>query len=156
MDAQTAREVLTSYLKADGKQRLTPERYAILDTVMGIQGHFDAESLYYRLMANGVKISKATVYNTLDILLNAGLVSKYRFADKTSRYEKAFGRPHHHHLICLQCGEIVEFVDEKLDSRPMYARRKTLLHRVRLFRFLALVPNAKRKNDVYEIIRQPS
>ena len=116
MDAQTAREVLTSYLKADGKQRLTPERYAILDTVMGIQGHFDAESLYYRLMANGVKISKATVYNTLDILLNAGLVSKYRFADKTSRYEKAFGRPHHHHLICLQCGEIVEFVDEKLDS----------------------------------------
>lgn len=116
MDAQAAREVLTRYLKSDGKQRLTAERYAILDAVLAIQGHFDAESLYYRLLANGVKVSKATVYNTLDILQDAGLVSKYRFTDKTSRYEKAFGRPHHHHLICLQCGEIIEFVNEKLET----------------------------------------
>ncbi len=116
MDPEAAREVLTRYLKADGKQRLTPERYAILDTILGIQGHFDAESLYYRLLTNGIKVSKATVYNTLDILQNAGLVSKYRFNDKTSRYEKAFGRPHHHHLICLQCGEIIEFVNEKLEA----------------------------------------
>ncbi len=116
MDSQTAHEVLTQYLKADGKQRLTPERYAVLDAVLAIQGHFDVESLYYRLLANGVKVSKATVYNTLDVLLSAGLVSKYRFTDKTSRYEKAFGRPHHHHLICLQCGEIIEFVNEKLDN----------------------------------------
>ena len=116
MDAQAAREVLTRYLKSDGKQRLTAERYAILDAVLAIQGHFDAESLYYRLLANGVKVSKATVYNTLDILQDAGLVSKYRFSDKTSRYEKAFGRPHHHHLICLQCGEIIEFVNEKLET----------------------------------------
>ena len=116
MDAEAAREVLTRYLKSDGKQRLTPERYAILDAVLAIKGHFDAESLYYRLLSNGVRVSKATVYNTLDILQGAGLVSKYRFTDKTSRYEKAFGRPHHHHLICLQCGEIIEFVNEKLET----------------------------------------
>lgn len=116
MDNQAARDILTSYLKSGGKQRITPERYAILDAVLEIQGHFDAESLYYRLKANGVKVSRATVYNTLDILKSCGLVSKYRFAENTSRYEKAFGRPHHHHLICLQCGDIIEFVNEKFDG----------------------------------------
>jgi Fur family ferric uptake transcriptional regulator len=116
MDNQAARDVLTTYLKSGGKQRTTPERYAILEAVLEIQGHFDAESLYYRLKANEVKVSRATVYNTLDILQSCGLVSKYRFAENTSRYEKAFGRPHHHHLICLQCGDIIEFVNEKFDK----------------------------------------
>jgi Fur family transcriptional regulator, ferric uptake regulator len=116
MDNQAARDVLTTYLKSGGKQRITPERYAILDAVLEIQGHFDVESLYYRLKANAVKVSRATVYNTLDILQGCGLVSKYRFAENTSRYEKAFGRPHHHHLICLQCGDIIEFINEKFDK----------------------------------------
>ena len=116
MDNQSARDVLANHLKTGGKQRITPERYAILDAVLESQGHFDAESLYYRLIASGVKVSKATVYNTLDILQECGLVSKYRFAENTSRYEKAFGRPHHHHLICLHCGDIIEFINEKLDK----------------------------------------
>jgi Fur family transcriptional regulator, ferric uptake regulator len=116
MDNQAARAVLTDYLKSSNKQRTTPERYAILDVVLEIQGHFDAESLYYRLLATGVKVSKATVYNTLDILQGCGLVSKYRFTENSSRYEKAFGRPHHHHLICLHCGDIIEFISEKLDT----------------------------------------
>jgi Fur family ferric uptake transcriptional regulator len=110
-----AREILSKYLKSQGKLRATQERFAILDAVLEIQGHFDAESLYYRLIASGMKVSKATVYNTLVLLQNAGLVSKYRFAENTSRYEKAFGRPHHHHLICLECGDIIEFMNEKLD-----------------------------------------
>jgi Fur family ferric uptake transcriptional regulator len=116
MDFQAAHEALRKHLKASGKHRVTPERFTILDAVLQTQGHFDAESLYYRLISKGVKVSKATVYNTLDILQEAGLVSKYRFAEKTSRYEKAFGRPHHHHLICLECGDIIEFVSEKLDQ----------------------------------------
>ncbi len=116
MDNQAAREILTNHLKLGRKQRTTPERYAILDAILEIQGHFDADSLYYRLAASGVKVSKATVYNTLDILQDCGLVSKYRFAESTSRYEKAFGRPQHHHLICLQCGDIIEFINEKLEE----------------------------------------
>jgi len=116
MDNQAAREILTQFLKSNRKHRITPERFAILDAVLEIQGHFDAEALYYRVMSNGAKVSKATVYNTLDVLLDCGLVSKYRFAENLSRYEKAFGRPHHHHLICLQCGDIIEFTNEKLDK----------------------------------------
>ena len=115
MDIQAAHDILTKHLKASGRQRSTPERFAVLDAVLESQGHFDAESLYYRLVSNGVKVSKATVYNTLDLLQECGLVSKYRFVESTSRYEKAFGRPHHHHMICLECGDILEFVNEKLD-----------------------------------------
>jgi Fur family ferric uptake transcriptional regulator len=115
MDTQSAHETLTRYLKSSGKHRTTPERYAVLDAVLQSQGHFNAESLYYRMISNGVKISKATVYNTLELLLECGLVSKYRFAESISRYEKAFGIPHHHHMICLECGEIIEFVNDKLE-----------------------------------------
>jgi|WetSurMetagenome_2_1015567.scaffolds.fasta_scaffold06117_3 Fur family transcriptional regulator, ferric uptake regulator len=115
MNQDAAREVLQKYLKTQGKLRSTPARMAVLDAISQTQGHFDAESLYYRLVSNGTKISRATVYNTLDLLQDCGLVSKYRFAESSSRYEKAFGRPHHHHLICLHCGDILEFVNERLN-----------------------------------------
>jgi Fur family ferric uptake transcriptional regulator len=115
MDNDAAHEILSEYLKSKGNARATPSRFAVLDAVLQTQGHFDAEGLYYRMLSSGVKISKATVYNTLDLLQNCGLVSKYRFAESTSRYEKAYGRPHHHHLICLSCGDIIEFVNEKLE-----------------------------------------
>jgi Fur family ferric uptake transcriptional regulator len=115
MDTQAAHEILTSHLKASGKQRITPERFKILDAVLQSQGHFDVDNLYYRMITNGVKVSKATVYNTLELLRECGLVSKYRFAENTSRYEKAFGRPHHHHMICLSCGDIIEFTNDRLE-----------------------------------------
>lgn len=115
MDTQAAHDVLTNHVKTSGKLRATPERHAILDAVLQSQGHFDVEGLYYRIISNGVKVSKATVYNTLELLQECGLVSKYRFAENTSRYEKAFGRPHHHHMICLSCGDIIEFTNERLE-----------------------------------------
>ncbi len=116
MNQEAAHETLGKYLKSQGKLRATPERHAILDAVLQTQGHFDAEGLYYRLISSGMKISKATVYNTLELLQHAGLVSKYRFAEQTSRYEKAFGRPQHHHLICLECGDIIEFMNDRLEA----------------------------------------
>lgn len=114
IDNEAARQILNDYLKSRGNSRSTSSRFAVLDAVLQTQGHFDVEGLYYRMISSGVKISKATVYNALELLQNCGLVSKYRFAESTSRYEKAFGRPHHHHLICLSCGDIIEFVSEKL------------------------------------------
>ncbi len=113
MDLDAARETLTAFLK-EKKLRSTPERYKILDEVMKGTGHFDADGLYTKLRTKGLKVSRATVYNTLDLLLESGLISKYRFGENHSRYEKAFGRPRHDHLICLNCGDIIEFVNEKL------------------------------------------
>jgi Fur family ferric uptake transcriptional regulator len=115
MEPQAAHDILSKYLKTSGRLRATAERFAVLDAVLETTGHFDAEGLYYRIITSGVKISRATVYNTLDLLQNCGLVSKYRFTESSSRYEKAFGRPHHHHLVCLECGDIIEVVSERLE-----------------------------------------
>jgi Fur family ferric uptake transcriptional regulator len=116
MNVEAAQEILLKHLRASGNLRSTSSRLAVLDAVLQIQGHFDAESLYYRMITSGKKISKATVYNTLGLLKECGLVSKYRFTEHRSRYEKAFGRPHHHHLICLQCGDLIEFVNDRLNK----------------------------------------
>jgi len=115
MNAEAAHEVLHKYMKTQGNLRSTPARMAVLDAIAQTTGHFDADGLYYRLVAGGTRISRATVYNTLDLLQECGLVSKYRFTENSSRYEKAFGRPHHHHLVCLQCGDILEFMNDRLN-----------------------------------------
>lgn len=115
MDLQAAREILTTYLK-ENNLRSTPERFRILDEVMNGSGHFDADELYTKLRNKGVKVSRATVYNSLEVLVNCGLISKYRFGENHSRFEKAFGRPRHDHLICLNCGDIIEFISEKINK----------------------------------------
>jgi Fur family ferric uptake transcriptional regulator len=113
MDRDAARELFHGFLKA-GDYRITPERFQVLDAVLSSKGHFDADQLCLKMKSAGQKVSRATVYNTLDLLLESGFISKYRFGENHSRYEKVFGRPHHDHLICLECGEIIEFVSEKV------------------------------------------
>src|SRR5437879_5633301 len=115
MDIEAARETLAKYLKTKNL-RPTKERFLLLDQIMHTNGHFDADELFASLARKGLKASRATVYNTLDLLVHCGLISKYRFAENHSRYEKAFGRPRHDHLICLECGEIIEFVSERLEK----------------------------------------
>jgi Fur family ferric uptake transcriptional regulator len=114
MDSSAAKETLDAYLRQK-KLRPTRERSLLLEEIMRTDGHFDADQLYASLNAKGLKASRATVYNTLDLLVECGLISKYRFGDSHSRYEKAFGRPRHDHLICLECGDIIEFVSDRLD-----------------------------------------
>jgi len=114
LDISAAKNTLTDYLR-ERKLRPTKERYLLLEEIMHTNGHFDADELYTSLVARGLKASRATVYNTLDLLVGCGLISKYRFGDNHSRYEQAFGRPRHDHLICLECGDILEFVNDKLD-----------------------------------------
>lgn len=113
MELDAARETFEKFLKR-AKFRVTPERFEVLEAVMKTGGHFDVDQLYVKLKSAGSKVSRATVYNTLDLLLQSGLISKYRFGENHSRFEKAFGRPHHDHLICLSCGEIIEFVSDRL------------------------------------------
>jgi Fur family transcriptional regulator, ferric uptake regulator len=115
MDIEHVKNSFTNYLKK-GNYRLTPERFHVLDAVMSFDGHFDADELYLRVKTNGMRVSRATVYNTLDLLLECGVVAKYRFGDNHSRFEKTFGKPHHDHLICLQCGDIIEFVNTKIET----------------------------------------
>lgn len=114
MDIKAARETLSQYLR-EKKLRPTRERFLLLDQILQTNGHFDADQFYASLVSKGLKASRATVYNTLELLVDCGLISRYRFGENHSRYEKAFGRPRHDHLVCLDCGEIIEFVSDKLE-----------------------------------------
>ncbi len=115
MDPEEAKKTLDRYLRSRNL-RPTKERYLLLQEILHTQGHFDADGLYISLSRRGLKASRATVYNTLDLLVRCGLISRYRFGEDHARYEKAFGRPRHDHLICLECGDIIEFVSDKLEK----------------------------------------
>jgi Fur family ferric uptake transcriptional regulator len=115
LDTEAAKRTFEEYLH-EKKLRVTPERFEVLEAAMNFDGHFDADELFSVMRFKKSKVSRATVYNTLDVLLACGLISKYRFGDNLSRFERAFGRPRHDHLICLGCGEIIEFVTPKLEK----------------------------------------
>ena len=109
------RRRFADFIKTRG-QRQTPERFAILDEVYTAQDHFDADTLYARLRANGVQVSRATVYNTLELLLECDLVVRHQFGGAQAKYERAYAYWQHDHLICVDCGEILEFCDPRLQE----------------------------------------
>ena len=91
MAKDTVRQIFTEYLTANG-HRKTPERYAILDTIYSIDGHFDIDMLYSRMMdQENFRVSRATLYNTIILLINARLVIKHQFGT-SSQYEKSYNR----------------------------------------------------------------
>ncbi len=102
------KQLLTDYLEKHNLRK-TQERYSILEMIYSREGHFDADSLYSEMKQNNVKVSRATVYNTLDLLVKAGLIVKHQFRGDHALYEKAYGFYQHDHLICKDCGKILEF-----------------------------------------------
>ena len=109
------RDRFLSFLKERG-QRRTPERLAILDALYATNDHVDADTLYARLKEDGVGVSRATVYNTLDLLIESDLVVRHQFGQQQAKYERAYAYWQHDHLICEDCGEILEFCDPRLQE----------------------------------------
>ena len=111
LDKQT---VFTAYLRSEGL-KITSERTAILEAAFSIPGHFAADDLLLRLRLSGSNISKATIYRTLALLVKSGILREVIFGEKHIHYEPAFGKDHHDHLICISCGEIIEFTESTIE-----------------------------------------
>ncbi|MCD7709960.1 MAG: transcriptional repressor [Porphyromonadaceae bacterium] len=107
------RQKLTQYLESKGLRK-TPERYAILDQIYTTSEHFDVDLLYEMMQTSEFRVSRATIYHTINVLVNAGLVRKHQFGNLPAQYEKAYNMVNHHHLICTHCGKIREVKDPKL------------------------------------------
>lgn len=119
-----AKDEFTEYLTFR-KHRKTSERFAILDHIYTIKGHFNMDSLYNSMLEDAsFRVSRSTLYNTIELLLDCGLVVKHQFGANSAQYERAYGNENHDHIICVDCGEVRESRNNLISETQLKSIKK--------------------------------
>ena len=117
--------------------KYTFERQKILEEVCHLKTHFDADSLYERFKAKGLRVSRDTVYRTIPLLLESGIIQKSVGQGKKEFYERTGAKGHHDHMVCVRCGKFIEFACEEIEDLQNKVcdeyRFKLIFHDHRLF-----------------------
>jgi Fur family ferric uptake transcriptional regulator len=113
------KEAFKEFLRKKGL-KFTKEREAILKKVLSRKGHFDLEELHLSMKTDGQRVSRASIYRTLPLLIESGLLEEVERTDKHAHYEHTSHERHHDHMLCVSCGRVLEFYSgalEKLQDR---------------------------------------